>query len=216
MEKVREDAIGGFNTFLEEQKKLPGCALMTLVQFDTQYDVIHSGKDIQKVPPLTRSTFVPRGNTALYDSIGKTLNEVGARLAATPENKRPGKVIVVISTDGEENSSREFRGEAGHQQVMQMIDHQQKTYGWNFIFLGAKQDAIQAGASIGVSAANALSVADNAKGTTHAYAAVSANTRRYRQTGDADDLKFSTAQRVAQRDAGANADALNQDKPGQV
>ena len=79
---------------------------------------------------------VPRGSTALYDAIGRTINEVGARLAATPEPDRPGKVIVAILTDGQENASTEFSRET----IATMISHQQKAYAWEFVFLAANHD----------------------------------------------------------------------------
>jgi hypothetical protein len=84
----------------------------------------------------------------LLDAIGRTIDEVGKRLAATPESDRPGKVIFAILTDGEENSSRRFT----KHQVFDMIRHQQEKYAWEFIFLAANQEAIATAAGIGIAA----------------------------------------------------------------
>src|SRR6185437_887189 len=100
MEVIADDTVGGFNQFLKEQKKVPGKALLTLVQFDHEYQFVHQAVPIGSVPLLTRKTYVPRGSTALLDAIGRAINETGQRLAALPEPERPGNVIVMILTDG--------------------------------------------------------------------------------------------------------------------
>lgn len=146
MDTIRDDAIGGFNAFLSEQKKVDKPCKFTYVQFDDQYEVVHNGVDIKNVPLLTAATFVPRGWTALLDAVGRTVNEVGARLSVTPEHERPGKVLFVILTDGHENSSHEFSRE----RIKEMITHQREKYQWEFIFLAANQDAFTVGSGLGV------------------------------------------------------------------
>jgi len=118
MSSVRDDAIGGFKTFLAEHQKLPGEALLTLVQFNDGYEVVHDGVLVAVVPPLTPETYVPGGNTALLDAMGRTIDSVGAKLQSMPEGERPGKVIVVVISDGQENASREYTA----QHVKSMID----------------------------------------------------------------------------------------------
>ena len=148
MGTVRLDTIGGFNTFVSDQKlNAVGEIKLSLIQFDDQYEVVYNGKQITDVPPLTEETFVPRGMTALLDAVGKSINAVGDRLAKTPEVERPSLVVFVILTDGQENASKEFKLE----QVKEMITHQKEKYGWQFVFLGADQDAFQA-AQMGLSA----------------------------------------------------------------
>lgn len=111
MESIRDDTIGGFNTFLKYQKAEPGTASLTLVQFDTQdpYEVIHHFKPIGQVPELNRETYVPRASTPLLDAIGRAINDLEQSLAKLKEEDQPSKVAVVIVTDGKENSGREFR-----------------------------------------------------------------------------------------------------------
>ena len=176
MQSVRSDTIGGFNAFLKTQKEAPGEALLTLAQFDHEYEVVYSGKGIKDAPELSSETFVPRGQTALLDAIGRTINATGARLSAMAEDQRPGKIIVVIITDGQENNSREF----SRPQINEMIKHQKEAYSWDFVFLGANQDAIQAGVSLGVNSGNSMTFAANKRGVTSAFASVGANMCSYR------------------------------------
>jgi len=151
MEDLRDTAIHGFNTFLEAQQAAPGEARMTLVLFSDAYHVVHESADIRLVPPLTHSTYVPDGTTALLDAVGRTVDDLGTRLDATGEAHRPGKVVVAILTDGLENASRHY----SWPEISDRIAHQQSVYGWEFLFLGANQDAIATAAQISVPAANA-------------------------------------------------------------
>ena len=143
MQSRRTDAEGGLNAFIEKQKTEPGEAVFTLVQFDNVYEFVHTAVPIKSVPPYT---LVPRGgSTALLDAVGRAINETVHRLAKMNEADRPGLVIFVIITDGEENSSKEFK----KAQIKAMIQHQTAVYGWQFTFLGANQDAFAEGGGIG-------------------------------------------------------------------
>lgn len=176
MEPIREDAIGGFNSFLESQKKQPGEARLTLVLFDNEYLVPENGTPLARVKPLDATTYVPRGSTALYDAIGRTINEVGARLAATPEPDRPGKVIVAILTDGQENASTEFTRET----IAGMISHQRKAYSWEFVFLAANQDAVTAARDIAIPAPSAFEFKADKEGMAQAMCLMSSEVTRRR------------------------------------
>ena len=165
MEIVRDDTIGGTNSFIEQQKQGTTDVTFTLVQFDNQYEFVHKAAPMKTVPPLNRETYQPRGSTALLDAIGRAINETGARLAAMPENERPAKVLFIIQTDGQENSSKEFT----HSQIASMITHQREKYSWEFIYLGANQDAIATGTSYGISAGKSLKYASNAIGSASAF-----------------------------------------------
>jgi hypothetical protein len=149
MLSIKDDTEGGFDAFIAEQRSQPGECRVTLAQFDDQYEEVYRDVPVSDVPPLSLS---PRGSTALLDSIGRLLGEAGARLAALPEHERPGVVIVGIMTDGHENSSRELT----HAQVKALIERQTSEYAWQFIYMGADQDAIEVGSSIGVAATNSM------------------------------------------------------------
>lgn len=177
MAAVRDDTIGGFNSFLEEQKAVPGSARVSLVQFDDRYEVLYENRSVQDAPMLSAKTFVPRGSTALRDAIGRTINATGARLTALPEAERPGKVLLIVMTDGEENASREFSGG----QILDMITHQREKYQWEVVFIGANQDAVATGASYGIPQSNALNFAATPAGTRRMNAALSQATASFRR-----------------------------------
>jgi hypothetical protein len=189
MSSIRSDAEGGINTFIESQKTEPGEALLTLVQFDTEYEFVHKGMPIGNVPHFH---LVPRGSTALLDAVGRSINETGARLAAIEESERPGLVVFVIVTDGAENSSKEFT----RAKIREMIEHQQSVYKWQFTFLAANQDAFAEGASMGIAqdgiAGYAMDKMQNV------YAATSKKMSRMRKAvsdGDSVDNNFTAEER---------------------
>jgi hypothetical protein len=152
MAACQSDAEGGLNTFINEQKKLPGESLFTLVQFDTEYEFVHKGIPIRDVPPYH---LVPRGSTALLDAVGRAIVETGERLRNMKEADRPGLVVFVILTDGQENSSREFQ----LAKIKEMVQHQQDVYKWQFTYLGANQDAFAEAGGMGIQQAQAANYA---------------------------------------------------------
>jgi Mg-chelatase subunit ChlD len=158
MEAIRTDAQGGVNTFLADQARQPGQALITLVQFDTNYEFVHRGVPAADVP---KYELVPRGATALLDAVGRAINETGDRLSKMPEADRPGLVVFVVMTDGLENSSQEFT----KARIKQMIEHQQSVYKWQFTFLGANQDAFAEGEAMGMQADGIANFAKHKFGT---------------------------------------------------
>jgi uncharacterized protein YegL len=164
-----DDTIGGFNTFLAEQKKVAGAANVTLVSFADHSATVYAGKPLADAPPLTRETYSPSGNTALYDAICETVDAAGARFATMSESERPGMVMVVIITDGEENRSRKFSRE----DVFQRITTQQDVYKWTFLFLGANQDAFKAAGAMGIPQNLAASYSASAAGVAASYGSVS-------------------------------------------
>lgn len=152
MESIRTDAEGGIAALLREQAEQPGEALLTLIQFDTEYEIVHRGVPIREVPPYK---LVPRGSTALLDAVGRGIVEAGERLAAMAEPERPGLVVFVIATDGLENASREYT----KARIKEMIEHQQAVYKWQFTFLAANQDAFAEAGSMGMHAVGTANVA---------------------------------------------------------
>jgi len=182
MEAVKEDAIGGFNSFLKEQQEIPGEALVTIVLFDTAYMVVADGVPIDKVPPLDERTYRPGGMTALLDAIGLTLDKVQKRIEETPVSVKPEKVIVAILTDGLENSSVEYSGK----QILAKVQHKQQVDCWEFVYLGANQDAIKEGTSLGIKVDNAMNFASTGDGVRDSYKYMSNAVRSYREKGFVD------------------------------
>ncbi|MFA6199292.1 MAG: vWA domain-containing protein [Bacteroidales bacterium] len=176
MMKTWLEIITGINNFIEDQRTVEGDANLTMIKFDDFFNIIYSAVNIKTAPFLSKEMYKPRGNTALLDAMGETIVLTGKRLAALPESERPEKVIILFQTDGEENASKKYT----KPQIDEMIKHQKEVYNWDFIFLGANQDAIGAGTSLGVSAGNSMSYAQTNAGTINLFSAVSKNMRSYR------------------------------------
>ena len=166
MSGLAADTIGGFNELIEKQKKIEGDAYVTTVLFDHEYEVLHDHVALGEVAPLTDKEYFARGSTALLDAVGRTIDSVGARLAAAPEEERPEHVVFVITTDGRENSSREYTAK----QVREMVEHQQQKYSWQFVFLGANMDAVSEARNLGISAKYAADFTPTGRGVNRMYA----------------------------------------------
>jgi hypothetical protein len=169
MGTVLMPTIEGFNSFLTNQKEVPGAATTTLVQFDDKYEVVYANKALTEAPLLTKETYIPRGFTALFDAIGKTIDDVGASLAAMPESERPAKVVFVVQTDGFENASKKYSGD----QIRAMVTHQRDTYNWDFVFLGANIDAVATATGFGMNPTMAVTYNADALSTRKAFRASS-------------------------------------------
>jgi uncharacterized protein YegL len=180
MANLTGDTIGGYNNFISEQKKLPGEAVLTTVLFNNGYTVLHDGIPIQNAKPITTDEYRAEGSTALLDAIGKTVNKIGTKLHNTEEQNRPSKVIVLIVTDGEENSSKEFT----HEQIKEMVKRQQDIYSWQFLFFGANIDSFDVGQSIGVNIKYTADFSANGVGVHRLYNVINCATTSYRSTGE--------------------------------
>ena len=143
MQEIKEDAEGGLRAFIQKLGEIDMPTTITLNQFDTEFDTVFTNVPLDQVPEWH---LVPRGGTALRDAMGKTINELGERLAKLDEDDRPGHVIMVIQTDGKENRSREFTQDL----VRSMINVQQDKWNWQFVFLGADMNAIAVASEYGI------------------------------------------------------------------
>lgn len=171
MGTIQKDMEGGIRSFLEDQKQLPQRTTVGLVDFDTRVETHHWFTDLKDVG---RYRLVPRGMTALRDTVGQTVVRLGEDLAALPEDDRPGQVVVVIVTDGLDNRSVEYGGDA----LRALLLGQQETYGWEFIYLGANQDAVATGQELGIPAANSVTYTASGLGTESVWSAVSGSVLR--------------------------------------
>lgn len=125
MHGLESDTIGGFNSVIEEQKKLDGRVFVSTVLFSDTYKLLHQRVPILEIYNMTTNDYKTQGMTALLDAIGKTIQMIESTIELT-ENK-PGKVLFVIITDGLENASREYR----YGQINSMIEVK-KRVGWEF------------------------------------------------------------------------------------
>ena len=94
MQSLTDDTIGGFNSFIDQQKNEPGEALLTTVLFDSKYEILHNGINLKDVKPITKKEYYVRDTTALLDAIGKAINDVGHRLDNTKDKKLDGNSIL--------------------------------------------------------------------------------------------------------------------------
>jgi hypothetical protein len=129
MESCCQDTIEGFNSFIESQKQFGGT--ITLCLFDDQFETVYEKMPIDDVPVLTGDTFVPRGGTSLLDAMGQVL-----------KMELSDDAMIIILTDGEENSSRMYT--SAH--VKDLVNLKP----WKFVYLGANQDAVLAASNIGI------------------------------------------------------------------
>lgn len=166
MGRLVDDTIGGFNSFVESQKDDTKTTLTTVL-FDYGCKTFHDGLDVYEVEPMTRKDYITGGGTAMLDAIGETINAVQDRHDDMGDAK-PDSVLFVITTDGEENSSRKFT----KADIERMIKHQTNGHGWEFIFLGANMDAVQEAESIGISATRAANYSWTGQGTDALYSTV--------------------------------------------
>jgi hypothetical protein len=178
MESIRDDIIGGFNAFLEEQQKLPGKATMTLVQFDSQdpYEIICRFALAAEVPKLDRNVYVPRASTPLLDAIGRGINDLEASIGQMGDEAQPSKVVLAIVTDGQENASREFN----KAQIVKMIEEKTKKNDWQFVFLSSDLDAIRDAEAYGIDKQANLAYVKDSQGTRNAFSVLSKNSADYR------------------------------------
>lgn len=183
MSELKNDTISGFNGFLENQQQSNiGQANMTIIFFDSSYEVYADHIDINKIEPLTDKTYIPCGGTAFYDALGLTIDNVGLRLSQTPEEERPENVLVLIMSDGEENSSRTFTGNA----VAAKVEHQKTKYNWEFVFMGCNQDSLKSAQAVDIG--NYSNVNFSSRGINNMYSVMDCASTSYRKSGTVGDI----------------------------
>ncbi|EAU01053.1 vWA domain-containing protein [Campylobacter curvus] len=157
MSGLEDDTIGGFNSMIDKQKDLNITTKVTTVLFDTKFNVIHDREDIKNVQKLTSNEYRAGGNTALLDAIGSTINKIENVSGIYDKNSR---VLFVIITDGQENSSKEYT----KAQIKKMISAKQSKHDWEFVFLGANIDAVTEAESLGIKGSNAVKYKNSSEG----------------------------------------------------
>jgi len=181
MGSVLDDTIGGFNNFLKENQSVEDDeGLFTLAQFSSDYSLIYDAIPIKEVPPLDTKSYSVYGWTALLDAIGKTIVSMDQKLSVLEESEKPKKVIMVVITDGQDNSSKEYTKSA----IASMIKTKESDSDWEFLFLGANMDSVKEAASFGFSGNNVAEYATNAVGTKETFDLVSDSIKSYRRMSD--------------------------------
>ena len=164
---LESDTIGGFNSMIDKQKKEDGECYVTTVLFDSVVETLHDRVKLSEISKMTDKEYFVRGSTALLDAIGSTIHHISNIHKYAREEDVPANTIFVITTDGMENSSREYSSD----KVKKMIE-KKKGKGWEFIFLGANIDAVETAKSFGIAKENAVNYHCDAKGTAINFACV--------------------------------------------
>ncbi len=196
MESIKEDMEGAFATFISEQQKIPGECHVSLYQFAYEMEVIYERRPLFAVPHLNLE---PLGGTALYDALGSAIERTGRRLAALPVNERPSRVLVVLLTDGQENSSRQKT----LWQIQEMIKHQTEKYSWGFIYLGSALTTKKDAQAIGIHAvANFTANAGGVRGMATAVSNAAGAYRSSEGTMDSHMLAANLPSEIPEQGAG--------------
>lgn len=177
MSGLEADTIGGFNSMIEKQKQEAGEIAVTTILFDNYVETLHDRADLQKIQTMTNKEYYVRGSTALLDAVGSTIQHIAHVHTVMGEDNVPEHTMVVITTDGMENSSKEFTAEA----VKRLIEEKKEKNGWEFLFLGANIDAVKAAGHIGIGADRAVNYHSDHVGTALNYDVVSATVSNMRQ-----------------------------------
>jgi uncharacterized protein YegL len=183
MSGLESDTIGGYNSLLGKQRTEDGSATVTTVLFDDKFELLHDRLDIHAISPISEKDYFVRGSTALLDAIGKTINKIGNVQKHTKPEMRANKVLVIITTDGMENSSIEY----SYDHVKMMIERQKNQYGWEFIFLGANIDALATAQRFGIDSSRAANYRADGQGTHLNYATLNKTVSKFRSEAKIDD-----------------------------
>lgn len=190
MSSIEKDTKGGFNTFLADQREEPGSATVTLYNFDTTVELVYERYPIADAPELTDETYTPSGKTALHDAMYRGITETANWINAMESGEQPEMVIVVVLTDGKENAS-----ETHQARVREQVELRRKELDWEFLFIGANQDAALTAEQMGMDADSSLSMAHNDEGMQAAYESTSNQIREARRTGETSGYSEADRQR---------------------
>ena len=180
MRSLAEDTIGGYNSFLEKQRKESGKAAVTTVLFDDKYEKIVDNIDLEITPELTSAEYYARGTTALLDAVGRTIMETAGNMEKEGICPAKRRVLIIIMTDGLENASIEYNKSS----VKSMIEATTKDYKWNYIFMGANIDSVAEATSIGIRADHAANYKHTQAGVRKSFEQMDAAASELREKGE--------------------------------
>lgn len=198
MQSCLSETISGFNEWLLNlQNDNKATHEMSLTKFNSGDIDVSPVKNVKDVRELTTSTFLPAHLTPLYDAVGDAIKETERHV----RNNQNSQVTIVILTDGYENASREWSQE----NVKKLIERKQRE-DWTFLFLGAGEDAWQAGFNLGVPKGNTAifnvdnmhntirTVSDTYSAHTHntAHAVASSSSSYFADTKEVDQSALKT------------------------
>lgn len=184
MKKLKAETIESHNDFIEEQKTVEGEAACFLTKFNTRIEKVYENKKLEEIELLNENTYTPASYTRLYDALGVTIKEIKEKIKSLPDEEKPGKVLFVIITDGLENDSKQYNKD----KVFEMISKREKK-GWNFIYLGANQDAMAEGGQIGINKFNTVTWDASSAGIKTAFMATNSYAKKYRMAKSMQEIQ---------------------------
>jgi Mg-chelatase subunit ChlD len=194
MSKIEDDTKGGFNVFLQEQQEEEGTATVTLYDFDSTVELVYRNRPIADAPKLDNENYRPGGKTALHDAIVRAVDETDEQIETTAPRDQPENVIIVVLTDGKENAS-----ETPQDVVRDRVEERREESGWEFLFIGANQDAALTAQEMGMDQDKSLDMSHSGEGAEEAYRSTSRSVSRARQQGSTGG--YTEEDRQRQRDA---------------
>lgn len=194
MSKIEDDTKGGFNTFVQDQQEEEGTASVSLYDFNTSVTVLYDAIPVADVPKLINDNYSPGGRTALHDALSEAIKGTNDHVQTVPSAEKPDNVIVVVLTDGKENAS-----ETPQNQIRELVEEYREEHDWEFVFIGANQNAALTAESMGMDKQKSLDMAHSGEGTRSAYESTSEVVSETRRTGQSDG--FDETDRQRQREA---------------
>lgn len=189
------ETIEGFNSFLNSNKKNSNESRISLIQFDHEYQQNYEAIPIEDAKYLNNDNYTPRGSTALLDAIGKTIKNTSRRIKKLDDKDKPGKVFIVIITDGYENSSSQY----SYKEINKMIRKKEDKKKWEFVYLGAGQDAIMEGEKFGVRKERAMMFKKSEVGIRNMFSSVHENIVMSMECKNKTGFKFKDSDREKQK-----------------
>jgi hypothetical protein len=171
MSMILESTISGFNEYIAKSKavaKESGVkSLASVLLFDHDFNTLYDNAPIEEVMPLSRETFVPRGNTALNDAVGRAISSLLATLKGKEASDEVDATITIF-TDGQENSSKEYAG-IGNKALADLVKKVQDEYKWTVVFVGAGNKDVINGVAATMNILNASHYTANATDSTRMF-----------------------------------------------
>lgn len=181
MEYSLDGTLSGFNEYIQTIKKNENSnnMLVSLVKFNTVCNTVFSGIRVAGVPNLTNKNYKPDGGTAIYDAVIGSINAVSEQMSTND------RVLVLVITDGGENSSKNNLST-----VKNLIAAKTELGNWTFTFMGANQDAWLTASTWGIPVANSVNYSSTNVGTRSAFATAASATSLYASSYESSAKEF--------------------------
>ena len=186
---------GSATQLIDEQRKTEGVTKVTatVANFDDEFNIIKRNENAEELT-ITSEDIKPRGMTALYTSLARLIRIIGEDLSDMTQT-RPGTVVVIMLTDGDQTCHRlrnredadgPYEGKEGHLELCKLVRQQEDTYKWKFFMLGTNLDSLEAGPKMGFTPETCMNYTCSTDGATAAIRSTSGAVRRYQELSSAD------------------------------